>query len=294
MAVERIEQVRRFNRTVTQRMAALDDREVARHRPLAEARLLYEIGPDGCEVRTLRMRLGLDSDRASHLLRALKADGMIELRAGGLDRRVRTARLTPAGLAEYQRLGQAGEALAESFLSQLNVRQQKKLVAAMAEVELLLTTAMVEVQTLDPTHPDARHCIRAYAADLDRRPDSGYDPAHSAPTEPDALRPPAGSFLVATLEAEPVGCGAIRHTDEAPSEIKTMWVAETVRGLGLGRRLLDTLETEAVRRGAPAARLEANRAQTEAMELYRAAGYDEVPAFNDEPFVHHWFEKPLR
>ena len=45
------------------------------------------------------------------------------------------------------------------------------------------------------------------------------------------------------------------------------------------------------RHGARAARLETNRALTEAIGPYRSAGFREVPAFNDEPFAHHWFEK---
>ena len=289
-----MEQVRRFSRTVMQRMAQLDDRGLARHRPLAEARLLYEIGPDGCEVRTLRTRLGLDSDRASHLLSALKADGMVELVAGGFDRRVRTARLTPAGLAERKAIVEASDALAESFLRQLNARQQKRLVDAMADVERLLTAAMVDMRPVDPVHPDARHCVRAYVAELNRRSESGYDPSKGVSAEPQELRPPAGVFLVASLHQEPVGCGAVKHHKDAPSEIKRMWVAESVRGLGLGRRLLERLETEVIRSGATAARLETNGALTEAIGLYRAAGYREVPAFNDEPFAHHWFEKTLR
>jgi DNA-binding MarR family transcriptional regulator len=289
-----VEQVRRFKRTVMQRMAQLDDRGLARHRPLAEARLLYEIGPDGCEVRTLRTRLGLDSDRASHLLSALKADGMVELVAGGLDRRVRTARLTPAGLAERKAIEEASDALAESFLRQLNARQQKRLVDAMADVERLLTAAMVDMRPVDPVHPDARHCVRAYVAELNRRSNSGFDPSKGVSAEPHELRPPAGVFVVASLHQEPVGCGAVKHHEAAPSEIKRMWVAESVRGLGLGRRLLERLETEAIRSGATAARLETNGALTEAIALYRAAGYREVPAFSDEPFAHHWFEKTLR
>ena len=48
--------VRRFNRTVTQQVGALDDRFLARDRPLAAARLLWEIGPDGAEVRALGIR----------------------------------------------------------------------------------------------------------------------------------------------------------------------------------------------------------------------------------------------
>ena len=72
-----------------------------------------------------------------------------------------------------------------------------------------------------------------------------------------------------------------------------MWVADTARGHGLGRRLLVELEACAARSGAPAVRLETNRALVEAIALYRSAGYREVAAFNDEPFAHHWFEKPL-
>ena len=184
--------------------------------------------------------------------------------------------------------------MAESLLRPLNARQQKRLVDAMADVERLLTAAMVDMRPVDPLHPDARHCVRAYVAELNRRSDSGYDPSKGVSAEPHELRPPAGVFLVASLHREPVACGAVKHHADAPSEIKRMWVAESVRGLGLGRRLLARLETEAIRSGATAARLETNGALTEAIGLYRGAGYREVPAFNDEPFAHHWFEKTLQ
>jgi ribosomal protein S18 acetylase RimI-like enzyme len=100
-------------------------------------------------------------------------------------------------------------------------------------------------------------------------------------------------FLVAYVRGEPVGCGAVKHHPGAPSEIKRMWVAESARGLGIARRLLAALEADAVRSGASVARLETNRALVEAIGLYRSAGYAEVPAFNDEPFADHWFEKRL-
>src|SRR5947209_15417770 len=90
--------VRQFNRTVTQRVGALDDAYLSRGRPLGQARLLWEIGPHGCEVRSLRARLELDSGYLSRLLRALQADGLVAVDPDGADARVRTARLTPAGL----------------------------------------------------------------------------------------------------------------------------------------------------------------------------------------------------
>jgi DNA-binding MarR family transcriptional regulator/GNAT superfamily N-acetyltransferase len=288
-----VEQVRRFNRSVTQRVGALNDRFLARDRPLAEARLLWEVGPDGCEVRALRSRLELDSGHASRLLRSLEADGLVEVVASRSDRRVRMAQLTPAGLAERAILDRRSDELARSFLAPLTTGQRERLVAAMADVERLLSAAMVEIRPVDPAHPDARSCVRSYFAELDRRSDSGFDPAAGIPAEPHELRPPAGVFLVAYLRSEPIGCGAVKHHDDAPAEIKRMWVAESARGLGMGRRLLSELEGWAGQRGARTLRLETNRALTEAIGLYRSAGYREVPAFNDEPFAHHWFEKTL-
>src|SRR5918998_3717289 len=96
----RVDQVRRFNRTVTERVGALDDHFLGLERPLGEARLLWEIGPDGCEVRLLRARMGLDSGYLSRLLRSLEAAGLVEVTAAGSDRRIRVARLTAAGRAE--------------------------------------------------------------------------------------------------------------------------------------------------------------------------------------------------
>ena len=72
-----------------------------------------------------------------------------------------------------------------------------------------------------------------------------------------------------------------------------MWVAEAARGLRIARRLLAELEADAARSGATTARLETNGSLVEAITMYRSAGYQEVPAFNDEPFAQHWFEKQL-
>ena len=95
------------------------------------------------------------------------------------------------------------------------------------------------------------------------------------------------------LYGEPVGCGALKFHPGAPAELRRMWVAPSARGLGLGRRLLAELEARAAGHGVTMLRLETNRTLAEAISLYRAAGYREVAAFNDEPYAHHWFEKSL-
>ena len=287
-----VAQVRRFNRTVTQRIGALEDAFLRRARPLGHSRVLWEIG-DGIDVRALRARLGLDSGYVSRILRALEAEGLVAVTTGHSDGRVRVARLTEAGRAERRELDVRSDDAAAAVLGPLTVSQQRRLAAAMAEVERLLRSSMVEVGPEHPAHPDARYCIAEYFAELGARFDAGFDPGRSLPAADEDLVLPAGLLLLARLQAEPVGCAALKFHGTAPAEVKRMWVADGVRGLGVGRRLLAAVEQHAREHGVRTLRLETNRALVEAIALYRSAGYREVPAFNDEPFAHHWFEKQL-
>jgi DNA-binding MarR family transcriptional regulator/GNAT superfamily N-acetyltransferase len=293
MDVGMLDQLRRFNRTVTQRVGALNDAFLARGRPLGQARVLWEIGPAGCDVRLLRSRLDLDSGYLSRLLRSLEADGLIVVEPSGADGRVRTARLTEGGQAERAVLDERADDVAATILGPLSAGQRTRLVTAMAEVERLFVASAIRIGECDPRHPDARSAARAYYSELSQRFDSGFDPSRSLTATEDELSPPAGLLLVATRYGEPVGCGGIKLHASAPAELKRMWVAPEVRGLGLGRRLLAELEALAANAGVAAIRLETNGTLDEAIGLYRSAGYREVPAFNDEPYAHHWFEKPL-
>jgi DNA-binding MarR family transcriptional regulator/GNAT superfamily N-acetyltransferase len=274
-------------------VGALEDHYLARELPLGQARVLWEIGTHGCDVRTLRSRLGLDSGYLSRLLRDLERAGLVLVEPNERDRRVRTGRLTRAGIAERRLLDRRSDALARSLLAPLGEPQRERLVAAMGEVERLLASAMVEVRRVDPADPAARYCVGEYFAELDRRFRTGFDPAASISADDDELRFPAGVLLLATLRDEPVGCGALKFHDDGPTELKRMWVAASARGLGIGRRILAELESEAVRRGSRVLHLETNGSLTEAIALYRSSGYVEVDAFNQEPYAHYWFEKRL-
>jgi DNA-binding MarR family transcriptional regulator/GNAT superfamily N-acetyltransferase len=288
-----VEQVRRFNRVVTERVGALEDRFLGRPRPLAEARLLWEIGPDGREVRLLRARLGIDSGYLSRLLRSLEIAGLAEVSRSPLDGRVRVAHLTTAGRRERAALDRRSDELAGSLLAPLTDDQQQRLVGAMREVERLLVAGSVNVTAVDPEHPDARYCLSEYVAELNRRSTRGFDPTVGATALPHEVRPPAGQFFVIYLHGEPVGCGAVKHHRDSPAEIKRMWVAAQARGFGVGRRLLETLEACARAAGARVAHIETSSVLTEALSLYRSTGWVEVPPFNQEPFADHWFEKEL-
>jgi DNA-binding MarR family transcriptional regulator/GNAT superfamily N-acetyltransferase len=293
MADAMVDQVRRFNRVVTERIGALNDRFLGRPRPLGEARLLWEIGLDGSEVRLLRSRLGLDSGYLSRLLRSLEAAGLVEVSASPHDARIRVAHLTRAGDRERAALDMRSDEVAQSLLAPLTAAQRERLVRAMLEVERLLVAASVQISPVDPEHTHARYCLAEYVAELNRRATRRFDPSVGATALPHELRPPAGQFFVAYLHDEPIGCGGVKHHADAPAEIKRMWLARQARGLGLGRRLLATLEACARDGGARVAHIETNAVLTEALSLYRSSGWVEVPRFNDEPFADHWLEKEL-
>ncbi|MEK2478004.1 helix-turn-helix domain-containing GNAT family N-acetyltransferase [Streptomyces noursei] len=288
-----IEQVRRFNRAVTERVGVLHDRYLGRDRPVGEARLLWEIGEQGRDVRRLRERLGLDSGYVSRLLRSLEREGLVTVEPHHQDRRVRTARLTDAGRAERAVLDHRSDELAGSLLEPLNADQRARLVAAMADVDRLLTAATVALDTVAPDHPDAQYCLRSYFTELQERFETGFDPARSLLPDAGELGPPHGLLLVARLHGEPVGCAGLKLPADAPAEVKRMWVAPQARGLGLGRRFLAELEERAARHGSDRLRLDTNRALTAAIGLYRACGFEEVAAFNQERYAHHWFEKRI-
>ena len=209
------------------------------------------------------------------------------------DHRVRTAVLTDAGRAERAELDRLSDDLAAALLAPLNDRQRDQLAAAMGTVERLLTAGLVTFAVTDPASPEARACMAAYFAELGERFDGGFDPGASLPATDTDLAEPSGLLLLARLHGEPVGCGALKFHGTGPAELKRMWVANRARGLGLGRRLLAELENQARRHGVTVVRLETNQALTEAITLYRSAGYAEVSAFSDEQYAHHWFEKQL-
>ena len=293
MHAEQIIQVRRFNRLVTQRVGALDDHFLGRDRPLGESRVLYEIGPTGADLLELRSRLGLDSGYISRLIKSLEDQGLVRLSPGADDQRIRTARLTAAGRREVREMDARADRAAAGLLDPLTPAQQERLVAAMGEVHRLLRLVGLQIERVDPGSREARWCVSQYFDELNRRFESGFDPGASLPADERDLVPPLGAFLVASVDGEPVASGALKTISPGVGSLKRMWVAADVRGLGIGRRMLEALESEARALHMTMLRLETNDTLREAIQLYRSAGFVEVAPFNSDPYARHWFERQL-
>ena len=288
-----LQSVRRFNRLVTQRVGALEVDYLRRGRPLAEARLLFEIGADGADVRALRSKLGLDSGYLSRLLQSLSAQELIAIAKGEEDGRRRRVSLTRKGSAERAAYDRLSDNLAESMLDPLDGSQQNRLLAAMGEVERLIRAASVKVAAEAPDTADARLCLSTYFSELAARFETGFDAGADDSARVEDMAPPSGLFVIARLDGDAVGCGGFKRVDRATGEIKRVWTAPSARGLGVARRMLRALEAAAREAGVKTLRLDTNRALTEAHALYRSEGYREIARFNDNPYAHHWFEKRL-
>ena len=288
-----IEQVRRFNRLVTRRVGALDDSYLSRGRPLGEARVLFEIGEAGADARSLRAALGLDSGYLSRLLRALAADGLVEVRKGRDDARVRRVVATAKGRAEIAAYDRLSDALARAMLEPLAPAERERLLAAMDEVERLIRAGAVAVAREPADSADSRWCLDQYYAELARRFEAGFDPARGKPVGAEDMTPPRGWFFLARLDERPVGCGALIRLDAREGEIKRMWTAPDARGLGVAKRLIAAIEAQAREAGLATLKLDTNRALEEAQALYRKLGYVEIGRYNDNPYADHWFEKRL-
>jgi GNAT superfamily N-acetyltransferase len=157
-------------------------------------------------------------------------------------------------------------------------------------VNLSATTTTIRPEP--PDSPASLHLVARYLDELLER--LGVHACCGDLAEEAAqYRPPTGCFLVVRQADQPVGCGAIRALGAEIGEVKRMWVAPSARGQGVGRSLLAALENEARRTGYRMLRLDTRRELVEAVSLYRARGYHEVPDYNANPDADVWFEKQL-
>jgi len=147
----RTPRVRSFNRLVSQTIGALQDHYLGRDRPLGEARLLFEIGTRGADVKDLRARLGLDSGYLSRLLRSLERQGFVVPHKAAHDKRVRRSKLTRSGLAELKELDRRSDQLAQSILDPLSESQRAHLINAMEQVERLLSASAAKFERVIKT-----------------------------------------------------------------------------------------------------------------------------------------------
>jgi len=288
-----ISTVRTFNRFYTRVVGVLGDQHLSTGLTLGQARVLFEIGQLApVEARALQTYLALDRGYLSRRLAELERARLIERVSPRQDRRVKRIVLSANGERRLALLDRRSIEIVQRLTRRLDPQQQQRLEGAMIEIQRLLDDDL-EIAPEPPDSPEAQACLNGYFAELARRFPKGFDPARSVSADPEEMRPPHGVFLIVRCGGRPRGCGALKTIGGRVGELKRMWIHPEVRGRGAGRRLLQALEQQAVRLGLQALRLDTSRHLGEALALYRSSGYQEIAAYNDNPYAAHWFEKRL-
>lgn len=158
----------------------------------------------------------------------------------------------------------------------------------------LSAAAAVVLETVPRDAPEVLGLYDAFIREADGPLGDAVDlEAEIGAGPPADLVAPGGVFLLARVDGEPAGIGGVRFLDTDVAEVKSMYVSRAHRGIGLGRRLLAELDGIAAAHGCRAVRLDTSDYLTEALGLYRAAGYREVPDYNGNPKADLWFEREL-
>lgn len=286
-----IRRLRRFNRSVTSALGAMDQSFLGRGRPLGLARVLHAIGRGRTEVRDLRDYLGLDSGLMSRNLRSLEEEGLIETTPSAEDARQRQVHLTAAGQAEVS----AYESLSDQHALELlgRSRRRDELLAALDLISATFTQSTPQIRRADPQEADIAYAMEEYTKELSHRFGRTFAVTEMSEEERQDFLPPRGVFLLAEVDGMAVGCGALRPLAENTGEVKRVWINPAWRGRGLSRRLMEALEQEARGLGYGILRLDTSRHLGEAVALYHALGYREIDRYNDNPDADHFFEKLL-
>ena len=156
-----------------------------------------------------------------------------------------------------------------------------------------MTIDRIEIRNESPTGDLAGQLLHRYYDELAARLPTGFDPGEEASAQLPEFEGPTGAFLVAYLDDQPAGCGALRRFDATTAEIKRMWIDPTWRGRGIGRQLLSDLEATGRERGYQRLCLDTSAQLTEAISMYRSFGFNEVPDYNGNVDADLWFGKEI-
>jgi DNA-binding MarR family transcriptional regulator/predicted N-acetyltransferase YhbS len=288
-AAEHIDALRSFNRFYTRRLGLVRGGLVKTPHPLAEARVLYELGHNGAtETSDLRSALDVDAGQLSRLLARLESEGLLARESSPGDARRRRVKLTEAGsqafaTLDHRTVEQIGELLD-------GLPDQERLIAALQDVRDALEprgeVVLRDIQPGDLGWMVERHGV-LYAREY------GWDQSFELLVARimGAFRPGTDRGWIATLDGRRAGCVLYVHESGKTAKLRTLLVEPEARGHGLGARLVDAVITHARTAGHEELVLWTNDILGAARRIYERAGFTKTSEAPHRAFGHDLVEQ---
>jgi DNA-binding MarR family transcriptional regulator/GNAT superfamily N-acetyltransferase len=273
MPADHVAAVRAFNRFYTSRLGMVRGGLHRTPHPLAEARVIYELGAGPQPVTQLREALAMDAGQLRRLLARLEQGGLLTRERSPQDARRQTARLTQAGEQSFATLDRRSAAEVAQLLDGLSDHDRRRLVAAMETIGRVLdkqprTTVIRGLRPGDLGWLVERHGA-LYAEEYGW--DQGFERLVAGIVA--EFDPAADAGWIAELDGERAGCVLCVHADDRTAKLRTLLVEPQARGTGLGTQLVDEVIRHARARGYTTLTLWTNDVLTAARRIYERAGF---------------------
>jgi DNA-binding MarR family transcriptional regulator/GNAT superfamily N-acetyltransferase len=300
MIDDRVVAVRAFNRFYTRVLGLLDEGLAHTAYSLTEARVLFEIAHHGvASVADLRSWLGVDAGYLSRILARFESDGLVVRERAEADARRQVTRLTARGRAAFGELDERASADVAGLLAPVTEPGRRRLVDAMGSVERLLSDRGERPAPIvrAPRPGELGWIVQRhgslYAEEYGWNDEFEALVARIVGEYVDTRDPRRDAAWIAEVDGEPVGSVLCVHKDDRVAQLRLLLVEPSARGLGIGRKLVDTCLDFARSAGYEEMVLWTNSVLADARRIYRRAGFELVdespnPAFGQQLTAQNW------
>ena len=304
MLGQNVAAVRHFSRYYTRRIGVLQDSLLGSGLTLPQGRLLFEIAqcePAPATPGALAASLGLDAGYVSRLLAALEARGLVTREASASDGRSVVLKLTTAGRTAFDAIDARSRDEVARLVGGLSPPAQRQVVAAMRLIERELECGgdRKPVPVIrDPRPGDIGWVVHRHGALYNR--EYGWDWTFEA-----LVARIAGEFIeqydpnhdccrIAEAGGQVVGSAfVVRSGKPGVAKLRLVYVEPSMRGTGLGRRLVEACMDFARTTGNTRMTLWTNDPLVAARRLYQRLGFkmvasEPVTAFGQSMMSETW------
>ncbi len=273
--------VRRFNRFYTHQLGLLKEDVYNSSFSLSQVRVLYELAHrDHSSASLLIKDLSLDPGYLSRILRALEKEGLLTKSESQEDKRQQLLSLTARGCEVFGELNAASDRQIGELLKKLSAGDQRRLVAAMSEIEKLLgANAAPGGGYLLRSHQPGDMGWLVHRHGVLYSQEYGYDERFEALVAKIAadfiqnLDPKREHCWVAEKDGENVGCVFLVKKSQTVAKLRVLLVEPSARGMGIGRRLVEECIRFARRAGYKKIMLWTQSELHNARRIYQQAGF---------------------